>query len=310
MPIRSPTSLSLKRSSHFTTATRRLHTSTPTLIAAASLSKKLQRFSPQLTPRLLAPNGSRTMSNWPKVTSENPVSRLAPSSSTLLTSLALSSLVSTTLLSSSRRASSTASMSVPNPARLSRSTVSKMSAYHKHPTDRSWIDPASGKTIGTCPEMTVEDTRHAIEVAEKAFATFRNTSPVQRSNWLSELYRLYQASIKDIARLIVWENGKSWNDAMAEATYAGTFFSWFAGEALRTYGDVIPCSVPGTRNFSIKQPIGVVALLCPWNFPAAMIARKMGPALAVGCTSVIKTPSETPFTTLAIIEVSLILLYL
>lgn len=182
-----------------------------------------------------------------------------------------------------------------------------MSAYHKHPTDRSWIDPASGKTIGTCPEMTVEDTRHAIEVAEKAFATFRNTSPVQRSNWLSELYRLYQASIKDIARLIVWENGKSWNDAMAEATYAGTFFSWFAGEALRTYGDVIPCSVPGTRNFSIKQPIGVVALLCPWNFPAAMIARKMGPALAVGCTSVIKTPSETPFTTLAIIEVSLVL---
>lgn len=152
--------------------------------------------------------------------------------------------------------------------------------------------------------MTVEDTRHAIEVAEKAFATFRNTSPVQRSNWLSELYRLYQASINDIARLIVWENGKSWNDAMAEATYAGSFFSWFAAEALRTYGEVIPCSVPGTRNFSIKQPIGVVALLCPWNFPAAMIARKMGPALAVGCTSVIKTPSETPFTTLAITEVS------
>ncbi|WVN84932.1 uncharacterized protein L203_100069 [Cryptococcus depauperatus CBS 7841] len=165
-------------------------------------------------------------------------------------------------------------------------------------------DPASGKVIGTCPEMTVEDTQRAIEVAEKAFATYRHTSPAQRSEYLLELYRLYQASLKDISRLIVWENGKSWNDAMAEATYAGSFFSWFASEALRTNGEVIPCSVPGTRNFTIKQPIGVVALLCPWNFPAAMVARKLGPALAVGCTSVIKTPSETPFTTLAIVELA------
>ncbi|KIR57339.1 succinate-semialdehyde dehydrogenase (NADP+) [Cryptococcus gattii Ru294] len=268
MPIRSPASLSLKRSSRLTTATRRLHTSTPTLIAAASLSKTLQLCNLQLTPHLLAPNGSRTMSNWPKVTSENPLGLDDP-----------------TLF-------------------IQKGLINGQYVGTKSGKTFDVNDPASGKTIGTCPEMTVEDTRHAIEVAEKAFATFRNTSPAQRSNWLSELYRLYQASIKDIARLIVWENGKSWNDAMAEATYAGSFFSWFAAEALRTYGEVIPCSVPGTRNFSIKQPIGVVALLCPWNFPAAMIARKMGPALAVGCTSVIKTPSETPFTTLAIIELA------
>ncbi|KAK8846753.1 hypothetical protein IAR55_005841 [Kwoniella newhampshirensis] len=165
-------------------------------------------------------------------------------------------------------------------------------------------DPASGKTIGTCPDMNVEDTRRAIEVAEKAFATYRKTLPAQRSQILAELHRLYVANIKDITRLIVWENGKSWNDALAEATYAGSFFQWFAGEALRTYGEVIPCSVPGTRNVAVKQPIGVVALLCPWNFPAAMIARKMGPALAVGCTSVIKTPAETPYTTLAIVELA------
>lgn len=141
MPIRSPASLSLKRSSHLTTATRRLHTSTPTLIAAASLSRKLQLCNLQLTPHLLAPNGSRTMSNWPKVTSENPVSRLASSPLTLLTSLIISSLVSTTLLSSSRRVSSTASMSVPSPARPLRSMVSKLSVYHKHTTDRSCNRP-------------------------------------------------------------------------------------------------------------------------------------------------------------------------
>lgn len=141
MPIRSPASLSLKRSSRLTTATRRLHTSTPTLIAAASLSKTLQLCNLQLTPHLLAPNGSRTMSNWPKVTSENPVSRLAPSPLTLLTSLIISSLVSTTLLSSSRRVSSTASMSVPSPARPSMSMVSKLSVYRKHTTDRSCNRP-------------------------------------------------------------------------------------------------------------------------------------------------------------------------
>ncbi|WVW78751.1 hypothetical protein I302_100712 [Kwoniella bestiolae CBS 10118] len=165
-------------------------------------------------------------------------------------------------------------------------------------------DPASGKVIGTCPDQTVQDTKAAIDAAHKAFATYRTTSPAQRQGYLAELHRLYMENINDITRLIVWENGKSWNDALAEANYAGSFFSWFAAEALRTNGETIPCSVPGTRNITIKQPIGVVALLCPWNFPAAMIARKLGPALAVGCTSVVKVPSETPFTTLAIVELA------
>ena len=129
--------------------------------------------------------------------------------------------------------------------------------------------------------------------------------------------RLFEDNVKDIARLIVWENGKSWNDAFAEATYAASFISWFQGEAVRQYGEIVPCSLPGTRNFTIKQPIGVCALLVPWvatgitastlmirwNFPAAMIARKIAPVLATGCTAVIKVPSETPFTNLAIVEV-------
>ncbi|WWC59191.1 uncharacterized protein I303_101740 [Kwoniella dejecticola CBS 10117] len=165
-------------------------------------------------------------------------------------------------------------------------------------------DPASGKVIGTCPDQTVEDTTAAIDAAHKAFSTYKSTSPAQRQTYLAELHRLFMANIKDITRLIVWENGKSWNDALAEANYAASFFSWFAAEALRTNGETIPCSVPGTRNITIKQPIGVVALLVPWNFPAAMIARKLSPALAVGCTSVVKVPSETPFTTLAIVELA------
>jgi succinate-semialdehyde dehydrogenase/glutarate-semialdehyde dehydrogenase len=152
--------------------------------------------------------------------------------------------------------------------------------------------------------MTLSDTRRAIQVAHDTFKTFRTTTPAQRQLWLANFHRLVEDNLKDIARLIVWENGKSWTDAMAEATYAASFLSWFAGEALRSNGTTIPCSLPGTRNFTVKQPVGVCALLVPWNFPAAMIARKIGPVLATGCTAVIKVPSETPYTNLAIMEVS------
>jgi acyl-CoA reductase-like NAD-dependent aldehyde dehydrogenase len=152
--------------------------------------------------------------------------------------------------------------------------------------------------------MTLSDTRRAIQVAHDTFKTFRTTTPAQRQQWLANFHRLVEDNLKDIARLIVWENGKSWTDAMAEATYAASFLSWFAGEALRSNGTTIPCSLPGTRNFTVKQPVGVCALLVPWNFPAAMIARKIGPVLATGCTAVIKVPSETPYTNLAIMEVS------
>ena len=132
--------------------------------------------------------------------------------------------------------------------------------------------------------MTVDDVKEAVQSAYDSFKKYRTTTPKQRQDLLQELYRLYQENINDIARLIVWENGKSWNDAMAEAVYAGSFFQWFAGEAMRSYGDVVPCSLPGTRNFTVKQPVGVCALLVPcvifrfylsrltisWNFPAAM----------------------------------------
>ncbi|WWC87224.1 uncharacterized protein L201_002112 [Kwoniella dendrophila CBS 6074] len=212
--------------------------------------------------------GVRYASNWPKVTSENPLGLDDPS-----------------LL-------------------IQKGLIDGKWVDTKSGKTFEVTDPASGKVLGTCPDQTVQDTKAAIDAAYKAFGTFKNTSPMQRQNWLSELHKLYMENINDITRLIVWENGKSWTDASVEANYAASFFSWFAAEALRTNGETIPCSVPGTRNLTIKQPIGVVALLCPWNFPAAMIARKLGPALAVGCTSVVKTPSETPFTTLAIVELA------
>ncbi|KAI9635468.1 succinate-semialdehyde dehydrogenase [Dioszegia hungarica] len=165
-------------------------------------------------------------------------------------------------------------------------------------------NPATGKTIGTCPEMTVADIRKAVDTAYDTFKTFRQTTPNERQNILLKFYSLFQESLDDITRLIVWENGKSWNDAKAEAVYAASFILWFAGEAVRTDGKTIPCSLPGTRNFTVKQPVGVCALLVPWNFPAAMIARKIGPVLAVGCTAVIKVPAETPYTNLAIMELA------
>lgn len=111
--------------------------------------------------------------------------------------------------------------------------------------------------------MTVEDVRRAIDVAHEAFQSYRKTTPAQRYDILTKFHQLFMAGVKDIARLIVWENGKCWTDAFGEANYAASFIAWFAGEALRTYGDTIPCSVPGTRDFVIKQPIGVCALLVP-----------------------------------------------
>lgn len=119
-------------------------------------------------------------------------------------------------------------------------------------------------------------------------------------NW----FNLMNENAQDIATLITWENGKPFADAKGEAAYAAGFFQWFAEEAPRIYGDQINATVPGNRVVTIKQPIGVCGLITPWNFPAAMVTRKIGPALAAGCTVVAKSPGETPFTANAIAELS------
>lgn len=121
---------------------------------------------------------------------------------------------------------------------------------------------------------------------------------------LRKWYDLMMENSEDLATLITWENGKPLADAKGEVTYAANFFEWFSEEAPRVYGDTIPSSVAGNRVVTIKEPVGVCGLITPWNFPAAMITRKIGPALAAGCTVVCKSPGETPFTSLAIAELA------
>lgn len=165
-------------------------------------------------------------------------------------------------------------------------------------------DPASGKTIGTMPEMNKEDTEEAINAAAAALPAFRKTTARERARMLRKWYQLMVDNADDIAKLITWENGKPIADAKGEVTYASNFFEWFSEEAPRAYGDTIPASVPGNRVFTIKEPVGVCGLITPWNFPAAMITRKIGPALAAGCTVVAKSPGETPFTAAALAELA------
>ncbi|KAK3341469.1 succinate-semialdehyde dehydrogenase NADP+ [Lasiosphaeria hispida] len=165
-------------------------------------------------------------------------------------------------------------------------------------------DPATGKLIGTCPDFDAQDTENAIAAADAAFEPFRKTTGRSRSKLLRKWYDLMVENADDLATLITWENGKPMADAKGEVTYAANFFEWFSEEAPRIYGDTIPSSTPGNRVWTIKEPVGVCGLITPWNFPAAMITRKIGPALAVGCTVVCKSPGETPYTSLAIAELA------
>ncbi|KAK4507627.1 hypothetical protein PRZ48_001362 [Zasmidium cellare] len=163
-------------------------------------------------------------------------------------------------------------------------------------------DPSSGKLIGTMPEMNKEDVDLAIKAAADAFPSFKKTTGRQRSKMLRKWYDLIIENSEDIAKLITWENGKPLNDAKGEVSYAASFYEWFSEEAPRLYGDTIPATVPGNRVFTVKEPVGVCGLITPWNFPAAMITRKIGPALAAGCTVVAKSPGETPYTAAALTE--------
>ncbi|KAI5809751.1 Aldehyde/histidinol dehydrogenase [Peziza echinospora] len=165
-------------------------------------------------------------------------------------------------------------------------------------------DPASTLEIGVCPEMAVEDVRSAISAAQSAFQSFRTTTARERSRMLRRWYDLVMQNSEDLATLITWENGKPTPDAKGEVNYAAGFLEWFSEEAPRVYGDNIPASIAGNRIVTTRQPVGVCGIITPWNFPAAMITRKVGPAIAAGCTIVAKAPSETPFTALALAELA------
>ncbi|KAM0428494.1 hypothetical protein ACHAPT_006854 [Fusarium lateritium] len=165
-------------------------------------------------------------------------------------------------------------------------------------------DPATGKLVGTCPDMGTEDVLRAISAADSAFPTFRRLTGRERATLLRNWYQLVIDNLDDLATIITWENGKPLNDAKAEVTYAANFLAWFSEEAPRIYGDTISTSTRTNRVSTWKEPVGVCGLITPWNFPAAMITRKVAPAIAAGCTVVAKSPGETPFTSNALVELS------
>ncbi|KAL2853662.1 Aldehyde/histidinol dehydrogenase [Aspergillus pseudodeflectus] len=147
-------------------------------------------------------------------------------------------------------------------------------------------NPATIETIATLPEITAADTE-------------KKTTGRQRAGWLRRWYNLCLEHIDDLALILTLENGKPLAEAKGEVTYAASFLNWFAGEAERTHGEVVPAANPNQRILTIKQPLGVAACIAPWNFPIAMITRKVGAALAAGCTTLWKPAGETPLSALA-----------
>lgn len=152
--------------------------------------------------------------------------------------------------------------------------------------------------------MNATDTKAAINAANAAFKSWSQTTAKARQDLLTKLFNALQDNVDDLAKLITAENGKPFAEAKGEMAYSNSFIEWFAAEATRTYGRSIPAPLPNVRNVTVKQPVGVCALITPWNFPQAMITRKIGPALAAGCTVVVKAPAETPFSALAIAELA------
>lgn len=174
--------------------------------------------------------------------------------------------------------------------------------------DGAWIggqdivvnDPASGEELARIPDLGVEDTRRAIDAAEKALPAWRARTAGERSRILRRWFDLMIEHQDDLAMILTREQGKSLVEAKGEITYAASFVEWFAEEAKRVYGEVIPAHRADSRIVVIRQPVGVVAAITPWNFPAAMITRKAAPALAAGCTMVLKPATQTPLTALAL----------
>ncbi|WP_430707718.1 NADP-dependent succinate-semialdehyde dehydrogenase [Pseudomonas benzopyrenica] len=181
--------------------------------------------------------------------------------------------------------------------------------------DGAWIDadsgatvkvdnPATGETLGTIPKLGRAETKRAIDAANRALPAWRALTAKERSAKLRRWYELMIENQDDLGRLMTLEQGKPLAEAKGEIVYAASFIEWFAEEAKRIYGDTIPGHQADKRILVIKQPIGVTAAITPWNFPTAMITRKAGPALAAGCTMVIKPASQTPYSALALVELA------
>jgi succinate-semialdehyde dehydrogenase/glutarate-semialdehyde dehydrogenase len=162
------------------------------------------------------------------------------------------------------------------------------------------FNPATARAIGTVPQMGAAETRRAIEAADKAWLTWRSKTAKERSAILRKWAELQLANADDLALIMTTEQGKPLAEARAEITIGAAYTEWFAEEAKRIYGDVIPTIGNDRRLLTIKQPVGVCAAITPWNFPSSMITRKVSPALAAGCTVVSKPAEATPYSALAL----------
>ncbi|XP_016982225.1 succinate-semialdehyde dehydrogenase [NADP(+)] GabD [Drosophila rhopaloa] len=184
--------------------------------------------------------------------------------------------------------------------------------------DGAWVDssnskatfevrnPANGALIGKVPNMTVADAQKAIDAAKQAYESkeWRSLTAKDRSNLLKKWHKLIEEHSQEIAEIMTAESGKPINESKGEVAYGNAFVEWFAEEARRIYGEIVPSAQPNREIIVMKQPIGVAALITPWNFPMAMITRKAGAALAAGCTVVVKPSEDTPLTALAVAKLA------
>lgn len=164
--------------------------------------------------------------------------------------------------------------------------------------------PHKSALLAEVSTYETSDFNRAIEVAQTAFGKYRKTTARQRADMLLKMHALMLENKQDLAKIISLENGKPLVDALGEVAYAASFFQWFGEEAAHTTGEIIQSNNPANKILAIRQPIGVCGIITPWNFPAAMITRKLAAALSVGCTAVVKPASETPLTALAIAELT------
>ncbi len=196
-----------------------------------------------------------------------------------------------------------------NPLKLKDPSLLRQANY----IDGAWVgaddsatlevrNPATGAVIGTVPKGGKDETRRAIEAAERALVDWRARTAKERHAILIRWFDLMMENQEDLARIMTAEGGKPLTEARGEIAYGASFIQWFAEEGKRVYGDTIPSPNAGRRLMVIKQPVGVCGAITPWNFPNAMIGRKAGPALAAGCTMVLKPASATPYSAIALAE--------
>jgi succinate-semialdehyde dehydrogenase/glutarate-semialdehyde dehydrogenase len=166
-------------------------------------------------------------------------------------------------------------------------------------------NPANGEVLATVPRMGRAETRRAIDSAQQAFPDWRERTADERAQCLQRWFALVLQHADDLALIMTLEQGKPLSEARGEISYAASYIQWFAEEARRVYGDVIPSPWRNRELIVLKEPVGVVAAITPWNFPAAMVTRKVAPALAAGCTVIVKPASQTPLSALALAELAL-----